>query len=270
VWQLEETAGIKYCQIEEFKETGLVGHCFTTRVGGVSTGSYQSLNLGFHVDDSQKNVRKNRARVCEVLSSDYKELVAGKQVHGDKIKLVTKADIGRGALDYETALDGVDALLTDQPGILLSSYYADCTPIFLLDPEQEVIGLVHAGWRGTVDKIGQQAVLKMREAYGTDISNILVGIGPHIKQDCYQVDETVIEPVKQNFSRPEELYSQVDTDQWKFSLEEANKVQLKEIGVPQEQIIISSLCTHCHPDLFFSYRRDGGETGRMGSFIKLC
>ncbi|MCK8817641.1 peptidoglycan editing factor PgeF [Natroniella sulfidigena] len=247
----------------------MVKHAFTTRTGGVSSGDYNSLNLGLHVADNKADVIENRKRVCQVLDSDHEELVAAKQMHNDRVKIVTAEDQGKGALTYQSALDNVDALLTDQPQILLTSYYADCTPILILDPVQKVVGLVHAGWKGTVKKIAQQTVLKMIDSYGSQAEDILVGVGPVIGSCCYEVDQQVITPLSNNFANWDQLVKKSGNGNWKLDLALANQVQLKEIGLQEKNIITSNLCTCCNSDLFFSYRKDGGKTGRMASLIKL-
>ncbi|TDX49214.1 peptidoglycan editing factor PgeF [Orenia marismortui] len=247
----------------------MVEHGFTTKLGGVSKGDYAELNLGLHVDDKREDILENRRLITEILGSNHKELVAAKQIHSDQIKVIDIKDKGRGALDYKSALEGTDALITNQPGILLTSYYADCTPILILDPVKKVIGLSHAGWKGTVLKIAQKTVLKMKEVYGTNPQNVLVGIGPAIGACCYQVDSKVIEPLKNNFDNWKEFVSQEGKEHWRFNMPLANQAQLEEIGVREENIIQSELCTCCNSDLFFSYRNDKAKTGRMASLIKL-
>ncbi len=269
IFKLKEERGIKYYIIEEFLQTGLVEHAFTTKVGGVSKGEYKSLNLGLHVDDKKKDVLENRRRICDILNSDYYNLVAGEQLHNDLIKVVNRADQGRGAVDYKSSISNTDALITDKKGVLLTSYYADCMPILLLDPVREVVGLAHAGWRGTVKKIAQKTVLKMKEVYGTDPTNILAGIGPAIGECCYQVDKKVIERLASAFDNWEEFVTEDGENKWKLNLAKVNRMQLQEIGVRVENIIESRLCTSCQDELFFSYRRDQGKTGRMASLIKL-
>ncbi|GAB6100566.1 peptidoglycan editing factor PgeF [Halanaerocella petrolearia] len=269
IFKLKIEDGVKYYIIEEFSETGLVEHAFSTKIGGVSKDEYTSLNLGLHVSDNKEDVVENRRRICNLLDSDHQQLVAGKQLHNDRVKIINREDKGSGALSYDTALENTDALLTDKKGILLTSYYADCTPILLLDPVLEVVGLVHAGWKGTVKKIAQQTVLQMKEVYGTNLSDLLVGVGPSIGKCCYQVDEQVINPLQKEFSNWEEFVEEVDDQQWKLDLSLANQVQLEEVGVERRNIIHSNLCTACHSNLFYSYRRDKGETGRMASLIKL-
>ncbi|WP_408956619.1 peptidoglycan editing factor PgeF [Natroniella sp. ANB-PHB2] len=247
----------------------MVKHAFTTRVGGVSSGDYTSLNLGLHVGDNQVDVLENRKQVCKLLDSDHKKLVAAKQMHNDRIKFVEQEDQGKGALDYRSALDNFDALLTDQPQILLTSYYADCTPILILDSVQKVVGLVHAGWKGTVKKVAQQAVMRMIDSYESKPEDILVGIGPAIGSCCYEVDQQVITPLSNGFEEWEQLVEKNGDTSWKLDIALANKVQLKKIGLQEKNIIASNLCTFCNSDLFFSYRKEGGKTGRMASLIKL-
>ncbi|AGB40790.1 uncharacterized protein, YfiH family [Halobacteroides halobius DSM 5150] len=269
IFKLKETNGIKYYIIEEFAKTGLVEHAFSTRVGGVSQDEYTSLNLGLHVADDKEAVIENRKQICNLLNSDHQQLVAGKQLHNDRIEIISKEDQGKGALNYDSALDNTDALLTNQKGVLLTSYYADCTPIFLLDPVLEIVGLVHAGWKGTVKKITQQTVLKMKEVYGSKVNNLLVAIGPSIGKCCYKVDEHVLNHLQEQFDDWKVLVKQINAKEWWLDLSLANRVQLEELGVNPKNIIDSDLCTACNSDLFYSYRRDNGETGRMASLIKL-
>ncbi len=268
MFKLREKKGIKYFQIEEFAATGLVKHCFTTRRGGVSQAEYASLNLGLHVGDKRQRVVENRNRVCRVLDSKLEELVAGEQVHGNQIKVVTNEDRGQGAKQEATALAETDALISDQADILLSSYYADCTPLLFLDPRREVIGLAHAGWKGTVRKIAQKTVVNLEATYGSRPEDLLVGVGPAIGSCCYQVDRKVVEPIKNTFKEWDQLLEKVSENQWKLDLKLANKLQLKQAGVQEKNVIVSKLCTACNRELFYSYRREG-TTGRMASLIKL-
>ena len=242
---------------------------FTTKVGGVSEVPYKSLNLGLHVNDKINNVLENRKRVSHLLNDNYENLVAAKQCHNDNIKVITTKDKGKGAVDYDSALDNIDGLITNQKDIVLTSYYADCTPIFLLDPVNEVVGLAHAGWKGTVKRIAPKTVLEMKEVYNTNPAEVLVGIGPAIGQCCYQVDSKVIKALADNFSNWNACVKEEMDDKWRLDLSKANELQLKEIGVRDDNIINSNLCTSCQSELFFSYRREGGETGRMASLIKL-
>ncbi|WP_084804533.1 peptidoglycan editing factor PgeF [Halonatronum saccharophilum] len=267
IFKLKEKSGIRYYIIEELAKTGLVDHCFTTKIGGVSKGDYQSLNMGQHVDDDLEKVNENRRRVGSILKADLKDMVAAKQIHDNKVYIVSDKDKGRGALDYKGAIEEIDALITNKRGILLSSYYADCTPIILLDPKKKVVGLAHAGWKGTVKKIGEKTVIKMSEVYGSNPEDIIAGIGPTIGPCCYQVDERVVGPLSEELDYWKEVVEEDEEARWRLNLSLANKKGLEKVGVGS--IIESKLCTSCYSELFFSYRRDGGRTGRMASLIKL-
>ena len=190
-------------------------------------------------------------------------------MHGNSIRVVKKEDAGQGAVDYDRAFAETDALITNEREVLLSSYYADCTPLFFLAPDIPAVGLAHAGWRGTVNKIGQQTAVKMAEVFGADLDELLVGIGPHIGPCCYQVGQDVIDKLKDSFAKWHSLVTKEQGNKWRFDLAAANQIQLEEVGVKRENIITSSLCTCCQEDLFYSYRRDNGQTGRMASLIKI-
>jgi len=252
-----------------FEATGIVVHAFTTRAGGVSAGPFSSLNMAFHVGDAPENVRFNRALVCRALGINPACLVAGRQVHGNKIGVVSKRDRGRGAFSDEDSLHDKDALVTGDAGVPLSSYYADCVPVFLLDPVRKVIALAHAGWKGTVLKISLQVVKKMTAVYGTDPKDCLAGIGPSIGPCCYEVDGRVIGPLCEKFLSWRELALNVSPGKWRLDLWEANRRTLLEAGLKAENIIIARMCVSCRNDMFFSYRAQIGTAGRMASLIML-
>lgn len=260
---------LKFYTFPHFEATGQMAHGFTTRAGGVSNGPYSGLNTAFHVGDTIENVRANRAQACEALGINPEQLVAGKQVHGDRVEVVQQKDMGRGALFYEEALPDTDALITGTPGVPLSSYYADCVPVFFLDPVKKVIALAHAGWKGTVLKIGQKTVEKMAMVFGTDPGDCLAGVGPSIGPCCYEVDRRVIEPFQESFSYWREFADAVSDDKWRLNLWEANRRTLLDAGLKAENIVSACVCTSCRNDLFFSYRAQGGTAGRMASFIML-
>ncbi|MCK8824662.1 peptidoglycan editing factor PgeF [Fuchsiella alkaliacetigena] len=269
MFKLVGNSELKYYQIEEFVETGLVKQAFSTRLGGVSEGDFATLNLGFHTGDKAEKVIENRKRFCKELGVDARNLVAGEQVHGDAIKIVTKQERGKGALDQQSAIAATDALITAQPGVALSSYYADCVPIIILDPVQQVVALAHGGWKGTLKRIAQQTVLKMQEEFNSPIEEVLVGIGPSIGPCCYEVDEYVINPLQEAFAYWEQLVAEVSENKWKLDLWKSNSCQLEEIGVLKKNIIVSQICTACNTDHLYSYRAESGRTGRMASLIQL-
>ncbi|MDD4237382.1 MAG: peptidoglycan editing factor PgeF [Desulfotomaculaceae bacterium] len=252
-----------------FEATGLVIHGFTTRNGGVSSKPYNSLNTAFHVSDDLENVRANRLKACKALDINAGDLVAGKQVHGDNVAIVDELDMGKGALSYADALPDTDALVTATRAVPLSSYYADCVPIFLLDPVHKVVALAHAGWKGTVLKIGKKTVNRMMQNFGTDPAKCLAGIGPSIGPCCYEVDDRVISPLRQGFPGYSDFIEDFIPGRWRLDLWEANRKTLLEAGLLPANIETASICTCCHPEAFFSYRAQQGTTGRMAALLML-
>lgn len=267
-FQLNRCGDLVYLTIPAFTDTGLVAHAFTTRAGGVSPAPYESLNLGFHVGDDPGNVIANRERACRLLGTGLSRLVAGGQVHGNRVVTVDASLAGRGALSLEDALPGVDALVTATPGVLLSSYYADCVPLFFLDPVRRVVALAHAGWRGTVRRIGMATVRHMEQHHGCRARDILAAVGPAIGSCCYEVDRPVMEAAQACLpgrvpARP------AGPGRWLLDLPEMNRLILLEAGLEPGRVIMAGYCTACHVRLFYSYRAQNGRTGRMASLIML-
>ncbi|MGB9802734.1 MAG: peptidoglycan editing factor PgeF [Desulfofundulus sp.] len=267
LWREEGTA--KYLLWEAFLNTGLVSHGFTTRHGGVSTGAYATLNMAFHVGDDPHRVLANRERVCRDLEMAPEHLVAGEQVHGDRVAVVGKVHRGRGARAAQDALPATDALITGERLVPLSSYYADCVPVFLLDPVRRVVGLAHAGWKGTYLGIAGKTVQAMGRFFGSRPGDCLAGIGPSIGPCCYEVDTPVVDRFKDRYSFWRDILVPNRSGRWQLDLWEANRRILMEAGLEPGNIFISRICTCCRQDLFFSYRGSGGLTGRMAALIML-
>lgn len=269
VYKVTQKEGLRYLTFNIFSDTGLVGHAFTTRCGGSSKGSYESLNMAFHVGDDPANVLENRRRMCAYLGAEVKDLVAGQQVHGTRVHPVTETDRGKGACDLESAIPETDGLITDARGLLLSSYYADCVPVMILDPVRRVIGLAHAGWKGTVGQIAGKMVMEMVMNFHTEPKDCLAVIAPSIGPCCYEIDSPVLERVQESFNWWPELVRQSAPGRWRLDLWQANRAVLSEVGLLSENIAVAGLCTACHPELFFSYRGQSGVCGRMASLIML-
>ncbi len=238
-------------------------------MGGVSISPYETLNLAFHVGDDPKKVVENRQRFLNALGLRLQDLTAGEQIHSDQIRIIKSEECGRGALEYDTAFLGTDGFISNEKCVVLSSYYADCVPLFIYDPVNKVVGLAHAGWKGTLKRIGAHTIEKMGKSFGTNAKDCLVGIGPSIGPCCYEVDEHVIEPLKAEFSEWQELAIKKENERWKLNLWQTNQRVFLSAGVRPENIEISGLCTSCHTELFFSYRKENGKTGRMDSIISL-
>jgi polyphenol oxidase len=257
-----------YLSIPAFERTGLVKHCFTTRIGGVSQGVYNSLNTSLDKEDPEENVRRNLELVCSAIGIDYTRLVLSDQTHEDIIRVVTEADIGKG-ITVASDIVNTDGLMTNIPGIPLITFYADCVPLFFLDTKQRAIAVTHSGWKGTVLKIGAKTIKQMAEVYGTKPEDCLVGIGPSIEMDCFEVGPEVAQEFRDAFDNWAEFIKPFGDDKFKIDLWKVNKLMLMKAGVPEENITISGYCTKCNEDLLFSYRRDKGRTGSLSAIMEL-
>lgn len=266
-WQ--EKDGVQWLTVTAFEETGLVQHGFTSRRGGVSDSPYDSLNLSFTVGDRVEQVLANRRRAAGAIGFPLEDLVALQQVHGDRVAVVTAEHKGRGAFTLDTALPETDAVITRERGVPLSTYHADCVPVFFLDPKTPAVGLAHAGWKGTALQIAAKTLLAMNRHFGTRVEDCLVAIGPSIGPCCYEVDGRVKEAFDEAWAGAGALFVATGKEKWHLNLWEANAGALAEIGVPRQHIFVSGLCTGCRTDWFFSHRKERGLTGRMAAFIML-
>lgn len=259
---------LAYLTIPAFEDTGLVKHCFTTRVGGVSEGIYNSLNTSITKEDPIENVSKNLELVCDAIGIDYTKLVFSDQTHGDNIRIVTEEDIGKG-LTVTSDITDTDGLMTNIPGIPLITFYADCVPLFFLDKKNRAIAVSHSGWRGTVQKIGAKTIKQMSEVYGTKPEDCLVGIGPSLEMSCFEVGHEVAEQFKDSFDSWPQIIEPLESGKYLVDLWKANELMLTALGIPEKNITISGFCTKCNEELFFSYRRDKGRTGSLSAIMEL-
>ncbi|MEG0355622.1 MAG: peptidoglycan editing factor PgeF [Lachnospiraceae bacterium] len=265
-----EEEGVPFLEFPLLTELGVVKHGFSTRLGGVSEGIYASMNLSFARGDEREHVKENFHRFARAMGVLETEMVCSAQVHDTQIRVVTKEDSGKGLLkpiDYSSA----DGLITNIPGICLVTFYADCVPLYFVDPVKKVIGLSHSGWRGTVGKIGRKTVETMEHEYGCDPKDIRGAIGPSICQDCYEVSEDVISEFQKGFSQGdwEELFFQKENGKYQLNLWKANELVMKEAGILKEHIAVTNLCTCCNRQLLFSHRGSNGKRGNMGAFLAL-
>lgn len=244
---------------------------FTTRKGGVSKPPFESFNCALHVGDRKEDVLANRQRLASHWGFSLDEMVCPHQVHQDTLYKVSVADRGRGSKGEEDALASVDAIYTDVPGIFLTSFYADCVPLYVIDVKGKRVGLAHAGWRGTVLEIGPKLVRRFVQELGSSMEDILVVIGPAIGLCCYEVGEEVVKALAPLLPPEAEksCLKKIKPGKYKIDLKGINALLMEREGIPSANILLSTLCTACHPDLFFSYRRDNGKTGRMASFIAI-
>lgn len=254
---------IKYGTLEYLTADGIsVPHCFTTRLGGVSTGYLASLNIGMHRGDAPENVSKNYEILANTLSFDTKNLVLTRQTHSDIVRTVTKTDAA--GLDH-SAYPECDALITNDPGTALVVFTADCTPILLHDPITGAVGAAHAGWRGTAANIAGKTVEAMVRAYGCDPANIHAAIGPNIAQCCFACDADVPDAMTDALGDTAREWIERREDKYYVNLKAINAQFLRNSGVTH--IEISTECTMCSCHRFWSHRVTRGNRGSQGAII---
>ena len=253
------------------RETGLQ-HGFSTRKGGVSKEHLTSLNLSFSVEDAKENVLENFWRIGERFGKTPEDFVLSKQSHETKVLKVGTKDRGKGITkdrDYE----GIDALITDEEGIILSCFSADCVPILFYDPIHKTVGACHSGWRGTKGKILQNVVEEMRKHFSSNPAEILVAIGPSICKEQYVVSEDLALSFLEDYpDLGEDTASpiqRISKDKFQLDLWDLNRRIALNCGIKEEHISISGYCTMENPELFFSHRYSQGKRGLQGAFICL-
>lgn len=264
----ERAGGLLFYTVSRFARDGGVVAAFSTRQGGRSRGGYATLNLGLHVGDDPAAVLANRALFCASLGINPRHLVSCAQVHGTKVAVVGAADRGRGAFDDAQAVPEADGLATGTPGVPLIAFFADCVPLFLYDPVNRAIALVHAGWRGTLGRIGARAVTMLTETFGTSPAALSAAIGPSIGPCCYAVGPEVGTRFGAEFGE-DGCLRRDSGGGWRLDLWAVNRRILLEAGVPAGNITEARRCTACAPEEFFSHRTSVGTTGRMAAIMML-
>jgi YfiH family protein len=248
---------MNFFRFENIQNISCLQHAVTTREGGVSCGEYSRLNLGFHVGDDEKSVRQNRALLADALGYDGSTLVAAKQTHGINSRLVLRADCGRGALEWESAIPACDALIVSEKEIPVLIQVADCAPVVMVDETRKVLAVVHAGWRGAVGKIASQTMAKMQSEFGTRAEDFQIGIGPCLCVDCLEVGEEVAQQAPQicvvrGYEKPHlDLRAMIASD-------------CTSVGVLPARIEAMPHCPRCENETFFSHRAQNGSAGRVG------
>ena len=246
-----------------------LAHCFTTRMGGVSRGDFDSLSFSFTRGDEPAAVQENFRRVAEALQADYNKFVLSDQTHTTNVKRVTAADAGNG-LTREKDFFDIDGLITDEPGLVLSTFYADCVPLYFADPVKKVIGLSHSGWRGTVAGMGRVTIEAMKREFGTNPKDLLCAIGPSICQDCYEVSRDVAKAFSEEFRGQEkEILIPKEDGKYQLNLWKSNEIILTKAGVRKENIAITDICTCCNSKYLFSHRASMGKRGNLGAFLMI-
>lgn len=235
-------------------------HGVTLRTAGVSAPPFSSLNGGLHVGDDPDAVRENRRRTARALGADSNDMVCAAQVHGSRTAVVTARDRGRGASEFEGAIAGADALVTADSDVLLTLFFADCVPLLLCDVRLRVVGVVHAGWRGAVAGVAENAVAAMVTGFGSRTADIVAAIGPGIGPCCFAVGEEVAEQFPAAAVRRTGAQCTVD-------LPGFLRDRLAAVGVSPDHIETCGDCTSCRTDRYFSHRRENGVTGRIAALI---
>lgn len=268
--RLVEKNGVPYFVFENLENTGLVRHGFSTRLGGVSEGCLSSMNLSFTRGDDPEKVRENFRKMGMAIGFETKDLVLSDQTHTTNVRLVTEADRGKG-FDRERDYTDVDGLITDTPGLMLVTIYADCVPLYFVDPVHKAVGLSHSGWKGTVHRIGKVTLERMKEAFGTRPEDVQAAIGPSICQDCYEVSEDVAQAFMDEFADQldDRLVYRKGNGKYQLNLWNANERILLEAGIRPEHLSITNICTCCNHELLFSHRASHGQRGNLAAFLGL-
>lgn len=249
------------------KYSDIVTHCFTTRIGGISSGECTSLNLGFNRNDTRENVIENYNRVCNALGIKIEDMVLSRQVHDDKVYRISSKDKGKGIF-FENDLLGYDGLITNEVGVAIVTFYADCVPIFFLDPVNKAIGVTHSGWRGTKKQIAARTIEALKKEFNSNCENLICAIGPSARQCCYEVGEEVYEEFLTYLPMSKDFMVS-DAGKWKLDLQGIIKRTLLDNGIKHENLTDSMLCTMCHKETFFSHRGDKGKTGSLAGIMQL-
>lgn len=261
---------LQFLKFTELEKTGVVKHGFSTRLGGVSEGDCSSMNLSYTRGDAKEAVDENYRRIADAMGFSVDSIVCSDQTHTTNVLCVDEKDCGNGITRPRPYTD-VDGLVTNVPNVTLATFYADCVPLYLVDPVQKVIGLSHSGWKGTVGNIGARTVEVMVGKYGSKPEDIITAIGPSICMDCYEVSEDVAEQFKKAY--PQESLDAImyDKGNGKFQLNlwEACRINFLSAGILPEHISMPEICTCCNPQYLFSHRASKGKRGNLAAFMML-
>lgn len=265
---IKEKGKVVYLTYPVFEKLPEFVHGFSTRLGGASQGIYSSMNLSFARGDDPEAVMENYKRLADAADIQVENMVASAQTHTINVRTVTAEDRGNGIL-FPGKYPDVDGMVTDVPGVVLMTYYADCVPLYFVDPVRHAVGLSHSGWRGTVGKIGKATVEKMTQEFGSDPRDILAAVGPSICQDCYEVSEDVILQFQSAFGQKywKKLFYRKENGKYQLNLWEANRLVFLESGISEEHIFMPGICTCCNPDFLFSHRASKGKRGNLAAFL---
>lgn len=279
VWhETKDGAKVLLLKYPLLEETGIVKHCFTTRIGGVSEGIFSTMNLSFSRGDDREAVETNYRRLAEVMDVSYENFVFTDQTHTVNVRKVTAKDAGKGIVRERDYTD-IDGLITNEPGLVLSTFFADCVPLYFVDPVHGAIGMSHSGWRGTVARMGKVTIEAMSREYGSRPEDIICAVGPSICQDCYEISADVAEAFAREFvGHEQEILKESPKNsrieamaekKYHLNLWRANEIVLQQAGVKREHIAVTDVCTCCNSEVLFSHRASHGKRGNLGGFLCL-
>lgn len=249
------------------KEQGLI-HGFTHRNGGVIETKFGNQHMGLLSGAETDAAWENIKALSQSFELPVKAIVMTEQIHKDSIQSFS---LDKAQLEYKdnyafSVLKSTDGVFTNEKSVLLMTFYADCTPIYFYDAEKSVIGMVHSGWRGTAQRIAVKGVKHMMSQYQSSLKDIKVVIGPSASLCCYEVDDFV----KEHFEKDEAFFIPTTPGHYKMDLKGINQKMLLACGLSEDQIEVSSHCTLCETQTYFSYRNESGKTGRMAAFMMLA
>ena len=266
---LHESNGVAYFTFPLLEQTRMVRHAFSTRLGGASKGYFSTMNFSLTRGDNRDDVLENYRKMARILGTDVSKMVLSHQTHTTNIRLVTEADAGKG-IWRERDYENIDGLITNEPGLTLVTFFADCVPLYFVDPVHHAIGLSHSGWRGTVARMGKCTLEAMHNAFGTEASDVYCAIGPSICQDCYEISEDVAVQFMQAFpGHTSEILIDKGNGKYQLDLWKANEIVLLDAGVKKDHLEVTDVCTCCNPELLFSHRASHGKRGNLGAFLCL-
>lgn len=259
-----EKKGVRYLEAEALRNCGFLTHAFLTRWYGASEGRFSSLNFSIREGDEEEKVARNWQICCEAFGVSPSQFFMIRQVHGDKV-VVTDGRTDRSPLSSSPVQ--CDAVVTAEKRVVIGIRTADCVPILLVDRVRQVVGAVHAGWKGTSLHIAAKTIGVMKDRFSSRPEDILAAIGPAVGPCCYQVDERVISSSEGDRDWESAFQRCPEDGRWMLDLPLANRLQMMRMGLPLENISGTGMCTSCRTDLFFSHRAERGGTGRQLNFI---
>ncbi len=258
---------LEYLTFPLLEQTKIVRHLFSTRRGGVSCGEFSSMNFSADRGDKRENVLENFRRMADVLGCQVEDMAASHQTHTTNIRRMTAEDRGKGILRPRDYCD-VDGMVTNEAGLVLVTFYADCVPLYFVDPVHKAIGLAHSGWRGTVGRMGERMVEAMAEEFGSRPEELYAAIGPSICRDCYEVSEDVatafLHILGDEVAVPGEVPGKYQLDLWL-----ANELILRQAGLSPSHIAVTDICTCHNSEYLFSHRASAGKRGSLAAFLGL-